>query len=61
MKRFFVEVNGKRIKVSFYQWLLYRNQMALINRIEKKLDAILSKDTNHCANHSTDDGNDRAD
>lgn len=38
--RFIVEINGKKYKLKFFEWLAYQNQRQL-NRIDKKLDAVL--------------------
>ena len=53
-----VMIDGKKYKLSYFQWLAYENQKK-IDRIEKKLDRLLDQGGNQCADKSTSDGDNR--
>lgn len=50
-----INVNGKIYKVSFFTYLAYQNQKQL-DRIEKKIDKLLSESRDQSTDQASDDG-----
>lgn len=48
-----VEINGRKYKLNYWQYISYQNQMK-IKELENKIDLLLSKDGDNCANNSSD-------
>ena len=55
-----IVVDGKTRYVSFWKWLAYMNQKKL-ERIEKKLDELLSKCSDKCSDDASDNCTKRTD
>lgn len=47
------EINGRKYKLNYWQYISYQNQMK-IRELENKIDLLLSKDGDNCANNSPD-------
>lgn len=48
-----VKINGRKYKLNYWQYISYQNQMK-IKELESKIDLLLNKDSDDCADNSPD-------
>lgn len=55
--KFYIEFDSKKIRVSFWKWVVYDILSKKLSRIDKKLDLLLEQHGNQSTNKTTDNRN----